>query len=437
MRPVGAVAAASRRAAAACGAARRLLGRVALCGALGLGGLLGGAVTAAAQGAAVAPPAVNDPARQVLVMLQLPPAHYRPDSSYAGSYGDGVGLQGRTRLAQALAREHALALVSEWPMPLAGVDCYVMQLPEADPRSAEVAARGVAADKRVAWAQAVSLYRTQGAQDEPLYPAQSVARQWHLADLHAMSTGAGVRVAVIDSGVDARHPDLAGQIAMNENFADDHPLVAESHGTAVAGVIAARADNRQGIAGVAPRARLMALRACWQAAAADTVCSTLSLAKALHAAIQQGAQIINLSLSGPPDRLLASLLDQAAARGISVVAAVGSPAQPFPANHPGVLAVGSAPPLPAGAVLAPGTDITCPAVSGGWALYSGSSFSAAHVSGLLALLRELDTRAPAGPLRAALVTEPSGRIDTCATLWRQAGGQRRPCGLAPVGHTPG
>ena len=112
-------------------------------------------------------------------------------------------------------------------------------------------------------------------------------------------------MAVIDSGIDAGHPDLAGQVAVNRNFVSGQPLVAEQHGTAVAGIIAAKADNRMGIVGVAPGTRLLGLRACWQGRdSASTVCDTLSLAKALYFAVESRADVINLSLSGPDDRLL-------------------------------------------------------------------------------------------------------------------------------------
>ena len=372
--------------------------------------------------------------RQVLVMLQLPKAHYRPDGSYAGTYGEGVGRQSRQQVAQALAQAHHLEMRSEWAMPLAGVDCFVMRLPEGDARTSADVARAVSQDRRVAWAQPVGLYQAQASQQEPLYAAQPAAQQWRLAELHKVATGRGVRVAVVDSGIEASHPDLSGQVAFNQNFLDDRPTPAEGHGTAVAGIIAARADNGAGIAGIAPQARLLALRACWQAASDQTLCTGLSLAKALYAAIQQGAHIINMSLGGPDDRLLALLLDQAQARGVTVVAALPGSGGPFPANHPGVLVVGSAPPLPSGAVIAPGRDVPSTAPGGGWSLVSGSSFAAAHASGLLALLRELDgTRAPV-VLKTALVTASQGRIDSCATLARHMAAKALGC--AALGQTP-
>lgn len=371
--------------------------------------------------------------RQVLVMLQLPKAHYRPDGSYAGTYGEGVGRQSRQQVAESVAKAHRLDLRSQWAMPLAGIDCFVMRLPEGDSRSATDVARAVSEDRRVAWAQPVSLYQAQASAPDPLYAAQPAAQQWHLAELHKLATGRGVRVALVDSGVETQHPDLAGQVALNENFVDGRAPPAESHGTAVAGIIAARADNGLGIVGVAPQARLLALRACWQAAQAQTLCTSLGLAKALYAAIQQGAHIINLSLGGPDDRLLAVLLDQALARGATVVTAMPGRGGPFPANHRGVLVVGASPPLPEGAVSAPGRDVPSTAVGGGYALVSGSSFAAAHVAGLLALVRELDAGRGQAP-QPAVVTVAHGRIDSCATLARLAVGRPPPC--VGLGQTP-
>ena len=84
------------------------------------------------------------------------------------------------------------------------------------------------------------------------------------------SRGEGVRVAIIDTGVDASHPDLAGRVVKQENFVDGSKSGRDRHGTAVAGVIAAVENNSQGIVGIAPAARLYAMRACWPAPRDDS-----------------------------------------------------------------------------------------------------------------------------------------------------------------------
>ena len=170
-------------------------------------------------------------------------------------------------------------------------------------------------------------------------------------------------------------------------------MVPETHGTEVAGLIAARADNALGIAGVAPQARLLALRACWQDDRNGRArCNSFTLAKALQFAIDQRAQVINLSLGGPRDVLLGRLVDVALARGASVVAAVDprAPDAGFPASLPGVIAVAGDPSraLPIRAFLAPADALPTTTVDGGWGLVNGTSFAAAQVSGLIALLRD-------------------------------------------------
>ena len=355
--------------------------------------------------------------RQVLVLLRLPPEHYRPESAYSGGYGDGAAHGARRRVAAALAREHGLTLATDWALPLLGLDCYVMAVP--DDQTPEQVAQTLSHDRRVAWAQTMNVYQTRGHND-PLYPLQPAAQAWHLSELHELSTGRDVRVAVVDSGVDEHHPDLAGQVVLKENFIDGRRDAPEQHGTAVAGIIAARADNGIGIVGVAPNARLLALRACWEESSRATLCTSLSLALALHFAIAHEAGIINLSLSGPPDRLLARLLDVALSRRITLVGAVDRslPNGGFPASHAGVVAVtdGTGEPAVANALVAPGRDVPTTLPGARWNLVSGSSYAAAHVAGLFALMREQLPAHAAPPSIASVVSFPSGEIDACATL---------------------
>ncbi|MDM0069590.1 S8 family serine peptidase [Variovorax sp. J31P207] len=376
-------------------------------------------------GAAAADP-VEAPAaapHQVLLLLRLPPEHYRPESGYSGGYGGGAAHGARRRVAAELAREHGLTLVTDWAMPLLGVDCFVLTVP--DDRPPEDVAQALSRDPRVDWAQPMNEFRTRG-HDDPLAPLQPVAQAWHLEELHEIATGRNVRVAVVDSRIDRHHPDLEGQVALEEDFVDGHGDQPEDHGTAVAGIIAARADNGAGILGVAPNARLLALRACWQQSSQSTVCTSLGLAMALHFAITHGAEVINLSLSGPSDRLLDRLLDVALARRISVVAAVDRSRRDggFPASHAGVVAVSDeneGPALP-GVLVAPGRDVPTTLPGDRWNLVSGSSYAAAHVAGLFALMREPSPTRAGLPSTAGVVSLPGGGIDACATLARVAGG---------------
>jgi subtilisin family serine protease len=374
---------------------------------------------APAQAQQVAPPTAAADARQILVMLRLSPSHVRPNSSYGGDYGDSMSRAARRRTALRIAHREGLELVDGWPMPLVGVDCFVMRVPATI--SVETAIARVSKDRAVMWSQPMQVYQTRGGMvrsGDPLFAAQPAALAWRLDDLHRVATGRGVTVAIIDSKIETGHPDLAGQFVATEDFVTNGPMSSEQHGTGVAGVIAARAGNGMGIVGVAPGARLMALRACWQTGAAatgPTLCDTLSLAKALHFAIDHHAQVINLSLSGPPDPLLARLVDIALAHKAVVVAAYDPDLARggFPALEAGVIAVGdeSLQSLPALVYGAPGRDIPTTQPGGKWYLVNGSSYSAAHVSGLVALLRE---RHRAGSLAAS--RPHGGTIDACASL---------------------
>jgi hypothetical protein len=374
-----------------------------------------------------ADPALAQGARQVLVMLHMPAPHFRPGVNYGGGYGDDNGHGARKRVAEQLAREHGLRLLSDWPMPVLGVDCYVMEVPpDASP---ERVADALSHDRRVEWAQPMGVFHGMG-NDDPLYPAQPAAVQWHLSDLHRVATGRNVNVAVIDSGVDERHPDLAGQVAIAENFVDGSGYAAEAHGTGVAGIIAAREGNGVGIAGVAPGARLMALRACWQAPAArdGAVCSSFTLGKALNFAITHGAHVINLSLTGPPDRLVQRLVEVAQQNGITIVGAA-DPREAgggFPASCPGVLAIAEqeAADHSQQFLRAPGRDVPTTLPGGRWNVVNGSSYATAHVTGLIALLRELQSvprLTQVSNSRLIATRDREGTIDACATIARAAG----------------
>jgi subtilisin family serine protease len=341
------------------------------------------------------------------------------------------------RVALDLAAEYGLDVIEDWPIPSLKVDCFVMRVIEKE-RSDEVIAR-LAHDPRTAWVQAVNEFHGLG-KTLSLYPVQPSARIWHLKELHRVATGRGVRVAVIDSGVDSSHPDLANHHIRLRNFVDAGDQVGESHGTNIAGIIAASSVDGSGTLGVAPGVALMALRACWEVDA-GTRCNSLTLARALQFAIDERAQVINLSLSGPMDRLLEGLIKTALAQGAVIVCAFddGQSDGGFPASMSGVIAVSdtSAAGRRRTVLVAPGQDIPAPAPGSRWQFVSGSSYAAAHTSGMVALLLELQPKEFVDQSFSWIrFPEDAGNglpggIDACATLAQVAGACSCSCASVP------
>lgn len=383
---------------------------------------------------AMQPPEAAPVESQILVMIRMAPAHFRPDVNYGDGYAGRSGQAARRRVADQIAHAHRLQLQSHWPMPAIGVECFVMAVPP--DLSATAVAEAVSRDPRAAWAQPMQTFHGQG-YDDPLYDQQPVASLWHLQSLHGAATGRGVLIALIDSGADAEHPDLREQIRVVRNMVGG-PYAAERHGTAVAGVMVARAENHVGMVGVAPGAALIALRACWERVPGSALCDSLSLAKALQFALDRDARIINMSLSGPPDRLLAELLNVALERGTVVVAPVAAGAADggFPASQHGVIAVidmesAAAVAAPPSALAAPGHDVPAPLPGGRWGLVSGASFATAEVSGMVALLLELLPQARStqiegllqgrGDSKAAHAAHAPTAIQACRTVSAAAG----------------
>ena len=160
-------------------------------------------------------------------------------------------------------------------------------------------------------------------------------------------------------------------------------------------MIAASTNNAIGMAGIAPDAKIFPMKACWQPRkdSDQAQCSSFTLAKAIDFVISEDIDIINLSLTGPNDPLIKRLLKLALEKHITVVAAVGQDeTRSFPANMRGVLAVKQA---ESRSVLenqqilqAPGEKILGTTPGDQYDFFTGSSFSAAQVSGLIALIKE-------------------------------------------------
>jgi subtilisin family serine protease len=391
---------------------------------LALGLVLGGPSFADTPAAQATQAGQQKEPPQIMVMLRLGAEHFRSGSSYGGDYGDAMGQEARLRYARKLAHEHGLTLVDNWPMQIVGVDCLIMSVN--DGRTAEAAAEELSKVGGVQWSQPIYEFEMQGAgpdaYNDRLSAAQPATSRWHLTSLHRFATGRGQTIAIIDSRIDTAQPDFIGQNIQVEDFVPGSLHRAERHGTGVAGIIAARANNLIGIAGVAPGAHILGLHACWERGSSGaTVCDSLSLAKAMTYALEHHVDIINLSLSGPRDRLLSTLINTALARGTTVVAAVNQahPDQSFPSSIAGVLAVAdeSLSDRHGSVYVAPGRDVPTTEPEGTWSLVNGSSYAAAHVSGLAALLRQLSAHRGAGR-SAMLAMGPRGTIDACAAVAR-------------------
>jgi subtilisin family serine protease len=211
-----------------------------------------------------------------------------------------------TALIRELSRTYSLTLVSEWPIEQLQMHCVLFRIPPGTTREAVI--EKLRADKRVRIVQPLNEFESASAAtpafDDPYARLQTNVSALDVAEAHHFSRGTGVRVAIIDTGVDTRHPDLAGRTQLTRNYIDndDDGFRNDRHGTQVAGLIAAAANNGVGIVGVAPDVHLMAFKACWQPTpSASGRCNSFTLAQALADALAARAQIINLSLVGPSD----------------------------------------------------------------------------------------------------------------------------------------
>ena len=237
------------------------------------------------------------------------------------------------------------------------------------------------------------------------------AEQWHVKTLNLAgawthATGTGVTVAVIDSGVDADHKDLQGQVLPGLDLVDsggdgDTDLV--GHGTTVSAIIAGRSDDNVGVVGIAPKAKILPVRVLDRENRYD---DALIVAKGVRWAVDHGARVINLSLGGNGSSpALAAALDYAFAKDVVVVACTGnanasassSSGVWYPAREPGVIAVAGMEKdgdvLWSGSITGKETVVAAPATQlvgarpGGYWRVQGTSFAAPMVSGTAALIR--------------------------------------------------
>jgi len=348
---------------------------------------------------------------------------------------------GAEPLARDLARSQRLRLLATRPLALTGALLVRYRIP--DRRTVAAVITALEGDRRVRSAQPNYVYTLM--QAPPPSQGNLAAAQYGLARLragvaHLSAKGAGVLAAVIDSGVDSQHRELAGAVAQSVDVTDAGAgkPPADAHGTAIAGIIAAHDQ----MSGVAPGARIMAIRAFVApsgkggADRSGAHGSSQAVILGLEAAVQAKARVVNMSFAGPRDPLLSETLAAAAGKGVVLVAAAGNDgpdaAPAWPAADPHVIAVtatdandrrvAAASRGDHIAIAAPGADIIAPAPGDAYQFSTGSSMAAAHVTGAVALLLEADPAlTPADARRILTETAkdlgPAGRdADTGAGL---------------------
>lgn len=271
-----------------------------------------------------------------------------------------------------------------------------------------------------------------------------LSQQWALATLRAeeaweLSRGTGVTIAVLDTGVDYIHPDLADRVDLGRDFVDgdDDPMDVQGHGTHVAGIAAGAADDGFGVAGIAPGARILAVRVLDDKGAGNYS----QVANGIVHASRKGAKVINLSLGGPEKSdLLRAAIDYAASRGAIVTCASGNESAAsigYPARYESCLAVGATDAADQHAsfsnrgtgmdLVAPGTQVLSSTMGGLHEAWDGTSMASPYVAGTAALLMSqgLGRRATLDALVGTArdlgapgydTTHGAGRIDAAAAV---------------------
>jgi type VII secretion-associated serine protease mycosin len=225
-------------------------------------------------------------------------------------------------------------------------------------------------------------------------------REWWLGPLKVaqaqrITKGAGVTVAVVDSGVNAGHPDLEGAVLAGRDMVSgkNGHFDAEGHGTAMAGIIAARGRGGAGFLGIAPAAKILPVTP------SDV---TMYVSAGIRWAAAHGAKVINLSFAVAPSDNLHAAIREAAEADIVLVGAAGNTGNKgnkaeYPSSYPEVLGVGAVgrngKVLPVSQhgpqvdLVAPGQDMLLPVYGKGYLVGNGTSGAAAIVSGAAALIR--------------------------------------------------
>jgi hypothetical protein len=311
------------------------------------------------------------------------------------------------QVTTALANRFRLTRTESLYLPLTNTTIYRWTIPNPGQRPVPAVIRQLEGSSVIKFASANFVYGLSQSATAPTQasapadkpegdPAQYTLGKLRLPLAHGLAKGDQILVAVIDSGVDTTHQEFAGVIADTYDALDPSEP-AHAHGTAIAGAIAAQSR----LMGVAPSAKILAVRAFGESKGTAEG-TTFNILKGLNWAIEKNANVVNMSFAGPQDPALSRSLAAAQQKGVILIAAVGNagPKSPplYPAADANVIAVTATDSddqlFKASnrgghiAIAAPGVDILLPSPGGSYQVSSGTSFAAAHVSGIAALILE-------------------------------------------------
>jgi subtilisin family serine protease len=318
---------------------------------------------------------------------------------------------------QQVAEAYGLEILSRSALDLLSSRLVLYRIP--DGRTVGTVVAMLAGDSRVGAPQPNYLYQQQEGSQSRAELSEADELQYAIAKLrlrsaHSVASGRGILVAVIDSEIDSTHPDLEGAVAENFDATEEKSGKPGDHGTAIAGIIRAGGI----LEGVAPDAQILGVNALSPVGVRGLMAATTaSLLRGMDWAIGRQARVINLSVAGPGDDLLERGVATAAGNGAIIVAAAGNGGanapSAYPAAYPEVIAatatdIGDR--LYAEAnqgayveIAAPGVDVLAPSLDHAHLLQSGTSFAAAHISGIVALMLERNPEMTLNEVRAWLM----------------------------------
>ncbi|MBI2256448.1 MAG: S8 family serine peptidase [Proteobacteria bacterium] len=313
-------------------------------------------------------------------------------------------------IPQRFAGDFDLKPTRNFVMTGLGLRVHLMQI--ADGADIDKVFERASADERPLWIQKNFVYHSS--------VGDAGGQQYALQQIHADAAaaaaagGAGVTIGLVDSGVDLSHESLRGAHIKGIDVVDGDAVDAETHGTVIASILVGQGP----LHGVAPAANLVAVRAFREvdARVGAAESSSFLLSLGIDTAVRNGAQVVNLSLTGPQDKLVSQMVNEALLHKVAIIAAAGNEgpkAKPaYPGAQDGVIAVTATDAKDRLykqanqgdyiSVAAPGVDILGAKPGGTYDFFSGTSMATGYVTGVAALLMARDTSLSVTQLRKAV-----------------------------------